>query len=439
MSVPPPGGHRRAELAQHGLLALPLAFAGLPVYLHAPDYYASHHGVGLGLLGAVLLGLRLVDAFQDPLIGALSDRLHRHRRSVLAAGMALMAAGFWMVFNPAEGMLLAWFAAGVLLCTTGYSVVGINLLALGGLWESTPSGRTRIAGWREAAGLAGLLLASVAPALLGSADDPGRAFRLLSLAYLPLLAVAAALFFRWMSRARIAAPAPGAGGLAGPLRRAFSSRWSARFFSVYLLNSVAGALPAVLVVFFVRDRLGVPGLTGLFLLLYFVSGALSMPAWRALSVRVGKARAWLCSMWLAVGTFLWAALLGEGDAAAFAAVCAMSGFALGADLSLPPSMLADRIARRREEGIASCYFSALTFLTKSALVLATGVALPALGALGYQPGAVVDDSVTVHLAVAYALVPCVLKAGTALLLLRLIGLEGGGEDGKPARGSAHAA
>ena len=60
-----------SQRLSHGLLALPLTFAGLPIYLHAPDFYAADLGIPLSTIGLVLLALRMVDAVQDPLIGAL--------------------------------------------------------------------------------------------------------------------------------------------------------------------------------------------------------------------------------------------------------------------------------------------------------------------------------------------------------------------------------
>jgi len=430
-----PAPLRRADLLRYGALALPLAFAGLPVYLHAPDFYTRHHGMPLATLGLVLLALRAVDAVQDPLIGALSDRFHRRRREILLGGMALMGGGFWMVFNPVDGHVVAWFALAVLACTTGFSIVAINFQALGGLWSCAPAERTRVTGWREAAGLVGLLLASAAPTILGVEEDADAAFGSLSLLYVPLLCVVAVVFFGWMARAEIAAPSAGSPG--GPVE-ALRTGWNRRFFAIYLLNSFAGAIPAVLVVFFVRDRLDAGALTGLFLVLYFLSGAVSMPLWDAAARRVGKLQAWLASMLLATGTFVWAFLLGKGDVAAFGAVCVMSGLALGADLALPPAILADRIAKLKDQHAASGYFSVMTFLTKSGLALATGVTLPLLGWMGYQPGAVEDYSQTAHLSVAYALVPCALKAAVAAWLWRFANNNGeetnekniGGADGR---------
>jgi len=68
----------------YGLLALPLAFAALPLYVHVPAFYANVTGLDLGLLGAILLLARLLDAGIDTVgivnrsperADALSDRL----------------------------------------------------------------------------------------------------------------------------------------------------------------------------------------------------------------------------------------------------------------------------------------------------------------------------------------------------------------------------
>lgn len=421
-------GHTRLHLFQYSLMALPLAFAGLPVYLHAPDFYTTQMGISLASIGLVLLGLRVFDAVQDPLIGMLSDRFYQSRRSILLVGMVLLAGGFWMIFNPVgrtPGTMtdpLIWFSIAILLCTTGFSVVSINFQTLGGLWRSSVFERTRITGWREAFGLIGLLLAAIAPTILGSNTDPVSAFSLLGFIYLPLLAIAGVVLFSWLKSAQIEKPeAQQSQDVATVARgwRTLNNCWNRQFFGIYLLNNVASAIPAVLVIFFIRDRLEAEVYTGGFLLLYFLSGAISMPIWHKLSQKMGqtgKFEAWAVSMMLAVVTFVWAFTLGQGDMIPFAIVCALSGLALGADLSLPPSIIADRIADEQSQDIATRYFSVMTFLSKLALALATGAVLPALGALGYQPGAVSDYAVTGYLSGAYALVPCVLKFFVALWL-----------------------
>ncbi|WFE91454.1 MFS transporter [Roseibium porphyridii] len=401
-------------LAIYSAMAFPLAFAGLPIYLHAPDFYAVTLGQPIAALGAVLLGLRLFDAIQDPLIGSLSDRFHHRRGVILGAGAVLLGAGFWMLFHPMEQIPLLWFAVSVLLCTTGFSVVSINFQTLGGLWRTHSRDRTRVTASREAVGLLGLLAASVAPPLLAGLSGKEAAFHWLSLVYLPFLAIALWLLLRWMRQTPVNEPPPNVRGT-GWLKL-IGDRWRALFFGMVFLNTFASAIPAVLVLFFIRDRLEAESFTGLFLLIYFLAGALSMPIWTWFAARLGKMRAWQCSLGAAILTFCWAALLQPGDITAYALVCALSGLALGADLALPPAILADHIDEDSRQADASRLFSVMAFQSKGALAVATGLALPLLGLAGYQPGGTMTPELGFLLSVTYAGVPCVLK------LLALIGL-----------------
>lgn len=396
-------------------MALPLAFAGLPVYLHAPDFYATTLGESLTALGLLLLGLRIIDALQDPLIGGLSDRYHSHRGAIIMLGSVLLGGGFWMIFHPWLASPLLWFGIAVFTCTTGFSIVSINLQALGGIWHASMDDRTRITSWREAFGLIGLLCAAIGPALLGQNDDPSSAFNKLTLLYIPLLAAGTWLLLYWMRSAPLTIPS----SCENPSgwRDMLSDSWMQRFFSLYLLNALASAIPAVLVLFFIRDRLNAEALAGVFLLIYFLSGALSMVIWNRLAGVLGKTRAWSLSMALAIATFVWAALLGAGDIYAYGAVCVLSGLALGADLAIPPSILADHIDLARKQNIASRIFSLMTLLSKLALALATGLALPLLGLVGYQPGAQMTATLGATLSLAYAVLPCCLKAAAMMWLL----------------------
>jgi len=158
------------------------------------------------------------------------------------------------------------------------------------------------------------------------------------------------------------------------------------------------------VIFFIDDVLQLKAWGGLFLALYFVSGALGLPLWVALARRIGKLEAWLASMLLAVVTFAGAFWLGSGDLVGFALVCVASGLALGADLALPPALVADYIDAD-EQPLPGAYYGLLGFFAKFTLALAAGLALPLLDAFGYQPG----GSQTAALSATYALLPCLLK------------------------------
>jgi Na+/melibiose symporter-like transporter len=143
-----------------------------------------------------------------------------------------------------------------------------------------------------------------------------------------------------------------------------------------------------------------------------------LPLWVALAARIGEASAWRASMLLAVAAFVWVVQLDAGAMAAFAAICIISGAALGADLALPPALLAGVIGAAGHSGQREgAYFGAWSWMTKMNLALAAGIALPLLELLGYTPGST-NTTGTQALGIAYAWVPCGLKCLAALLLWR---------------------
>jgi Na+/melibiose symporter-like transporter len=400
----------RPQLAAYGVLGLPLAAAALPVYVHLPNLYGGVLGMNLALLGVVLLAARLADAFVDPLLGALADRMQRPRL-LIALGVALLVAGLAAVFNP-PGALWWWLAAALVPVYLGYSLASIAFQAWGALLGDTPHERTRVAAWREGFGLAGVVLASVAPTLLAPRMEDGLARFTLVLAWVAA-ACATLTLLRAPHPAR--APAPEAlrlQALAAPLGNpAFAG-----LLAAFVANGIAAALPATLVLFFVNDALRAPQLAGAFLAAYFLAGAASLPLWVALSRRLGKRNAWLASMAASVVAFAGALALGPGDLTGYTAVCLLSGLALGGDLALPPAMLADAIRARGDEPRAGAYFGLWNFATKLNLALAAGLALPLLSAAGYVPG---GGAVLAPLYFAYCLLPCALKLVAAAILLKV--------------------
>jgi len=408
----------KSALAAYAAVGLPLAATALPVHVQVPKFYATL-GMDLAMIGFILLAVRLLDAISDPVLGALADRVpvrYGGRKLMIGGAVPLLAAGLWLLFNPPADAdpLALWLAATLVLSYLGLSAASIGHFALGSALSRDYAERTRITAARGAAALAGVLLAAAVPELLVQQYGATEGLAWFALGFTPLLAVAAAItLVRGPSSpvTLISASLTWA-GLVQPLR----NRRFRRLAAVFLVNGVAAAMPATLLLFFAADVLRRADLTPLFLVLYFVAGAAGMPVWVRLAECVGKVRAWLISMALAVGAFVWAYFLGAGDAAAFAVVCVISGLAFGADLALPASLLADVIdddedCGRRPDGV---YFGMWHLLEKLALALAAGITLPLLQWLGYAPGMLTEGGAA--LSVVYALLPCVIKLVAALLL-----------------------
>lgn len=396
----------RARLIAYGGLGLPLAFAALPLYVHLAPFYAGV--MSLSVLGAILLALRFLDAVIDPLIGALFDRFP-HPRTLVASSLPLLGLGWMGVFTlPATLPAAPWLIAMLTLTTVGYSLATVVHNTWGARLSSVPHERTRLFAAREGFGLVGVVLAAALPTVLGATLADGLAR--MGWIFLGLLLAFAALTLLATPAMRRGPRAPGFRQLLHPLANpAF-----ARFAPGYLLNGVAAALPATLVIFFIDDVLQLAAYSGLFLAIYFLSGALGLPLWVALARRIGTLDAWLVSMGLAIAAFVGAFWLGEGNLAGYALVCAASGLALGADLALPPALVADMIDADPAPQ-PGAYYGLMSFFAKLTLALAAGLALPLLAAWGYTPGG--ND--VFALSATYALLPCLMKLGALAWFWRL--------------------
>lgn len=420
-------------------MGLALAFVALPLYVLLPNHYARQFGVPLSALGAVLLITRLADALIDPLLGRWVDRLfHRSLGAVqrfTAVACVLMALGFAALFFPPvqSAQALLWVSTGLLMVTyASFSAVTVAHQTWGAMLGGTAVEQSRVVAWREGLGLLGVVLASVVPTVLGLEAMVGL---------FALALAAGCLLWRTAPRPALAhlEPAPEVSEdqqthhlskLSGVDTKAtvslvlpFKDIAFVRLISVFVVNGMASAIPATLMLFFVQDRLQAPaGMETVFLGTFFMCAAASMPLWLKAVARWGLARSWLSGMCLSTAVFVGASVLGQGQTTAFVLICIASGLAMGADLALPGALLAGVIqhSQRLQNAQATCW-GWWNFATKLNLALAAGVALPVLGALGYTPGAR-DASALQALTVAYCLLPCILKllasAGLYIWLVR---------------------
>ena len=407
----------KPELVRYSLFAAPLAMAALPIYVHVPKLYAEL-GLSLSALGVLLLVLRFADAFIDPLLGRWSDRRATRFSAIALASIALLL-GMLGLLNPAAATALSislwpWLTVSLILVYFGFSLATIAYSAWGAELPPDSAARTRLTASREAVGLLGVLVAAALPTVLASSGaavaETGLGLARFSWLFAVVLIVA--LLVLWPLReAKAAADKPVA--LLGVLK----DRRFVALLAVFALNGIASAIPATLLLFFVDDVLRAKEWEPIFLVSYFLAGALAMPLWVMLAARLGKVAAWGVGMVLAVLAFFWAASFGAGDRIAFLVVCIASGVALGADLALPPAMLADAIEKANAREQTGSYFGIWTFATKANLALAAGLALPIVSAFGYRAGEPASNIAALTLA--YTVLPCVLKLAALALLWKI--------------------
>ncbi|TMV04808.1 sugar:cation symporter [Ruegeria sediminis] len=403
----------RPRLPAYAGFAAVLAAAGLPLYIHAPKFYADRYGVSLAALGAVLFGLRLLDVLQDPLLGRLSEHWRQRRASAAAAATFLLAVGMLGLFAVAPPVSpVLWFALMLTLVFSSFSFLTICFYAqgvttAGGLG---PSGHLRLARWRETGALAGICLAAIAPVLLARVTPwPFAAFALV-FAGLALLA-GAAMRLEW-----------GAGRLppSAGFRPVLRDRLARRLLGIAFLNAAPVAVSSTLFLFYVESRLQAPGSEGPLLVLFFLSAAVAAPVWGKLAEHFDPKPVLAIAMTLSIGAFAGALLLGPGDVALFAVICVATGAALGADMTLLPALFATRMARISPTAAEG--FGLWSFVSKFTLALAAVLLLPALDAAGFRSGAANPPQALALLALFYAALPCGLKA-VALTLLAITDLK----------------
>jgi Na+/melibiose symporter-like transporter len=409
-----------ATLVAYGLPSLPTTILTLPLFVVLPTFYAQDLRLGLGLVGAILLGSRIWDAVSDPLVGILSDHINTRwgrRRPWMVLGAPIALVSLWFLLVPGEnvggGYLLGW--------TIALYIGGTMILIPYNAWGAEISGhyheRARVTSFRQIFVLAGGITAAVLVAALQS--DRADALRVTALIVVITLPIAVAIAVRFVpdqpksleqrltfARARAAVR---------------SNKPFQRLVAAFFLNSIANGFPITLFLLFVQHNLRASDTMLSWILgVYFVMALLSVPFWLVLSKRYGKHRVWTAAMILVCAFFVWVPLLGAGDAMWLLVISLFTGFGLGADLVLPPAMQADVVdldELRHREKRTGIFFAVWSIAQKLSLALAAGIAFPILEFVDFQR--VVGDNLPetlLTLAILYAIVPVVFKVAAIALM-----------------------
>ena len=206
-------------------------------------------------------------------------------------------------------------------------------------------------------------------------------------------------------------------GLGSGIRQVMHNKPFIILLAAYTISAIGNNLPATLILFYVQYVLQ-SDLADLFLMTYFVTGIIFLPAWIWISRRTGKKAAWLASMGVNSGAFLGVFFLGPGDEVIYGILVFLSGIGFGATLAIPSAIQADVIdydellTGERREGQ---YIGWWSISKKMAAAVGIGAGLSLLGMAGYVPNAEQSENVRLMLRTLYALVPSLLNlAGLAI-------------------------
>lgn len=394
------------------LYALMLAAAGIPLYIHLPRFASVNLGIGLGMIGIILLVIRLIDLVQDPLIGWAIDRWPGAQSFFGTLAALGMAIGFPLLFNLHSGPHIEIQLVAILvLLFSAYSLGMILLYGRSATLAKTPAPRDlmTLAAFREGGMLTGVLIAAIAPTVLLAIGVEEQGYPAFGLFLGALALIIAMLTLPIWRRPPVLGETISlvSLGQAGAIR----------LLVLALVNSLPVALTSTLFMFFVEDRLQLPGKAGPLLILFFLSAGLSIPLWAQVSRRLGSKTTLVIAMPLAILGFIGAAFLAPGNLVGFALICLASGVALGADMVILPAMFSVTLTVAGLK--ASAAFGIWSFTGKLGLALAAFAVLPTLEVSGFTPGTENSTAALNTLNIFYAVIPCILKLGAFALVLAL--------------------
>lgn len=415
----------RLRLAAYSAPAFATSVVALPMALFVPAFYADDLGVPLAAVGAAIAVSRLLDVVTDPLIGTLSDRTPARfgrRKPWMLLGLPLFLVALWRIFVPAASPSAAGLALWSALLYLGFTLIDLPHKAWGAELSTDYDERSRITSWREAISTAGqvALLAVLVGLSARGIEDAASQLRGIAIAVgvgLPLLLAACLAFVPEPDVARRVTPRP---DWRESLRIVVRNPAFVRMVACVLLFVSGIAIQGTLHRLVLADVMSAEGRFPVMILLENVGTLLAVPAWLALSVRVGKHRALMAAaLWIAIWSLPLVVLRG-GDTLVLVAVIVVRGSSFASILFLAHSIAADVIDVDALESGASrsgLFFAVWGMVIKLALALGVllGTSLPAL--IGYDPGQdTVPREIQSGLMAIYGGIPAALMALGALVL-----------------------
>jgi len=389
----------------YALLAFPLSCLGIPLYIHLASFYFNNYQISLGLIGLVIFICRTFDCFFDPLSGFISDRLIAKkvkRVNIIVIFTIPLFINFYFLFNPfyqEQNHLIYWLSVNLLLLYFSLSFVTVNYETM--VSEIAEKQNEFIAA-RELAQILGILIISVLPTFISKKYNLSydQSLSYLWIFILPFFVLANLLLYKNFTNLEISK--------LRNLKFSLNFNKFKKLFFVYFLNSVAIAIPAVSIRFYVDEHLKVPELNGYFLGLYFLSAATSVIIWSKIINKIGAKKAWQRAILISVMIFIFATFIDEKNYYLFFGICLLAGFSVGCDLTAPQTILVDKLSNEENK---TSYFAVFSLITKISLAFATFLVLNLInrnGVINY-----------VAIPYVYALLPCLLKILTAFFVRKI--------------------
>ncbi len=405
------------EIFLYGILGIPIAFLGFPLYIYLPTFYVEYIGLNIGTVGFILLISRLIDMILDPYIGKLTDKYNNFNIILISTFFVLF--GLYFLIKPIYFNFI-WLFCFSLLTYISYSFVMIPYLTLNSKLSNNSINNTKLAFSREIFIIIGVLSALLFPYIFQVAKDSKESLELLLSIILIIFPIFSIIFYKKFKNNRIIKKEIKDEYFFNSIKTFFINfPQHKKLFFAFFLNNLANALPATLFLFFVKYILLLEDKTGLFLIIYFLSAIITFPIWIKLSQILSKKTTWILSMIIASIAFTFVPFLQNNDLLYFIIICILTGMCLGADMALPSSIQSDvaQMSEKQGNDISGILFGFWAMITKFSLALAVAISFITLEFTFFDSSAVNENSL-IAIIIMYSILPIIFKGLSIILLYK---------------------
>ena len=381
-----------------------------------PAFFAEVHNFDIAIIGTYIFLAKIIDIASDPIVGWINDKKILNRKVLIILGSVLCSIGLYKLFIQKQidydAYLLVWISVLYL----GWTLFQIPYLSIGYDLEKDYFLRTKLSANRELFILFGLFFSLGFPMFFNFSN-----------AELLSLIVYIAIFSGFIGVLVMLNKIPDNRKtnkdveLKSVFKNLKNNNLLVRLMFAWFINSLANVFPMILFSFYVSYVLGGNDSDRqVVLFYYFLFAILGVPFWTYLSKRFGKKRTWVTSLILSAFFFIFVLFLSKGDIHFFIIISCITGFCLGADLIIPPSIqadLSDVHLNKFKEDISGILFSLITFFNKLSFAVASLFVFSILSYLNFEANKEINPETKIFIIFSYALTPILLKCLSSFILM----------------------
>lgn len=375
------------------------------------------------IAGVALLLPRLIDAFADPLMGALSDRTKSslgRRRLYLLIGAPLLGVTFGAVFfvPPDAEMVLkvSLLVASFMASNAAVTIYEVPYSAMAAEMTRSYKERTSLTGYKMfAARFGGVVCAFGAPVIFGSQASLTDGFRVLGVCIGVFMIVTGLWAFFATARAPRIETTPQRFSIADEIRAVIENRSFTTLWIAFLLQNLAIGASATTLIYFVTQVMRVaPQQAALYMSIGGVVGVVATPIWVAIGRKIGKQRGYYTGLTITAAMTIPTLFIIPEQAPLLLLALVVAGVGDAATQLFPNAMAPDtvevdelRSGLRREGAI----FGAWGFCRKLGMTGGAFIVSLALSAVHFSPGVAPElqaDGAVIGIRVIYSAIPLIL-------------------------------